>query len=199
MASRPFRAGSSFRACGLVSSTLAHWLSAATPVTRTPHRRCSRSWTNGKCCSLRLTYGHRVEPLHVRKAFAYITRGEELLVFHHRDVSLEVAGIQVPAGTIRDGEAAADAALREAIEETGLDEVSLVGYLGSADYDVRPGRNEIHERHFFHLRAPAECPDTWDWDEPHDGNELPTTFCFWWTPMRNAHALAAGMGALVAW
>ena len=38
----------------------------------------------------------------VEKAFAYITRDDELLVFRH--VDSPEAGIQVPAGTIEPGE-----------------------------------------------------------------------------------------------
>ncbi|MCA1720398.1 MAG: NUDIX domain-containing protein [Actinobacteria bacterium] len=87
-----------------------------------------------------------MQPPRVRKAFAYITRGDCLLVFHHRDVPLEEAGVQVPAGTVRDDEPLAAAALREAVEETGLEDLTFVRYLGTSDYDVRPGRNEVHER-----------------------------------------------------
>lgn len=86
-----------------------------------------------------------------------------------------MVGVQVPAGTVQDGEALGAAAIREAGEETGLDGLTLVRYLGTADYDVRPGRNEVH-----------------------DGLEPPTAFCFWWMPLTQAHVLAAGMGALVA-
>lgn len=139
----------------------------------------------------------KVPPRRVRKVFAYITRADQLLVFNHRDEPLAVVGVQVPAGTVRDGEPLADAAMREAVEETGLEGLTLVRYLGTADYDVRPGRNEVHERHFFHLRASDTTPDEWLWHEMHDGLQPPTAFCFWWTPLMKAHVLAAAMGALV--
>ena len=47
----------------------------------------------------------------VGKAFAYVTRGTDLLVFSH--VGMPEAGIQVPAVTIDPGETPADAVLRE--------------------------------------------------------------------------------------
>lgn len=56
-----------------------------------------------------------------RKAIAYITQGDRLLVF--RQPQYPEAGIQVPGGTIEDGESADEAALREAREETGLAEL----------------------------------------------------------------------------
>ncbi len=38
----------------------------------------------------------------LKKVFAYITRGDKLLVFRHAD--FPEAGIQVPAGTAKEGE-----------------------------------------------------------------------------------------------
>src|SRR5215207_5415661 len=53
----------------------------------------------------------------VDKAFAYITSRRGLLVFTHAD--FPDAGVQVPAGTIRQGERPDLAAVREVFEETG--------------------------------------------------------------------------------
>lgn len=72
-------------------------------------------------------------PLRVRKAVAYIVRGDRLRVFRHRDVDVAVSGIQVPAGTIRESEDPAEAALRGAAEETGLIAAS----------DSRPGKGGL--------------------------------------------------------
>ena len=84
-----------------------------------------------------------------RKAFAYITSGStsghRLLVFSH-PLSPE-AGIQVPAGTMDDGETPEEAVLREAGEETGLPDLKIVRMLGRQMFDARPfGRNELHDR-----------------------------------------------------
>lgn len=43
------------------------------------------------------------------------------------------AGIQIPAGTVEEGERPLDAALRETAEETGLTEVKLLAELGARD------------------------------------------------------------------
>lgn len=133
----------------------------------------------------------------VRKAVAYVVRDGRLLVFRHRDVDLAVAGVQVPAGTIRDGEDPADAAVREAVEETGQAGLRLVASLGVQDYDVRPGRHEVHERHFFELTTSAPVQDEWLWLERHDGVGEPTAFICFWIPLEHAHVLAAGFGALI--
>lgn len=88
----------------------------------------------------------------IRKAFAYVTHGERLLLLAHPDAP--EAGIQVPAGTVRDGELPEDAALREAREETGLTGLTLVRFLGEHVRDMRDySLDEIHHRFFFHLRC----------------------------------------------
>ena len=137
------------------------------------------------------------QPLRVRKVLAYVVRGSELLVFRHRDHPIERTGLQVPAGTVRPDEPLDDAVLREALEETGLEGLRLVSYLGGTEYDVRPARPEVHERHVFHLAPPDDVPCTWTWHELHDGLKPPTAFEFLWLPLAHAHVLAAGMGALL--
>jgi 8-oxo-dGTP pyrophosphatase MutT (NUDIX family) len=68
------------------------------------------------------------------KVVAYITQGDKLLVFSHPHHP--GAGIQVPAGTIKAGEAPEEAVLREAYEETGLDKLKLRAFLGMREYDL---------------------------------------------------------------
>jgi 8-oxo-dGTP pyrophosphatase MutT (NUDIX family) len=140
---------------------------------------------------------HR-DGVRVPKVVAYVTRGDALLVFRHRDLPLVEVGLQVPAGTIEHGEPPQEAAAREVEEETGLTGLLLAAYLGAADYDVRPGRPEVHERHFFHFIAPPETPDEWTWHEEHDGLQEPTTFSYFWLPLRNGHVLSAGFGVRLA-
>lgn len=124
-------------------------------------------------------------PVRKRKAFAYITSGSasghRLLVFSH-PLSPE-AGIQVPAGTMEDGETPEEAVLREAGEETGLSDLAIVRLLGRHTFDARPfGRDELHDRWFFHLACEAPTPDRWmhNEDDPFDapGESIPFEL-FW--------------------
>lgn len=131
-----------------------------------------------------------------RKVVGYVVHSGSLLVFTHDDVPLEVAGVQVPAGTIEPGEAPEDAVVREVLEETGL-EARIVRDLGAELFDLWPAKPELHERHFFQLALVDEAvPSRWSAGEmdPSDGG-APQRWTCWWTPLRNAHVLCAGFGA----
>ena len=115
------------------------------------------------------------------KVFAYITHGERLLVFTHPHAP--EAGIQVPAGTLRDDESPEAGVMREAVEETGLAGLRLVRYLGEQYLDRSPmGRDEIHHRRFYHLRCEGDPPETWTHyeNDPSDGSGGPHLFAFFW-------------------
>lgn len=75
----------------------------------------------------------------LEKVTVFVTRagmhGTELLLFEH-----PYAGVQIPAGTVEDGEALHAAALREAAEETGLTDLQLVADLGAAWEPVPAGK-----------------------------------------------------------
>ncbi|HVC34564.1 MAG TPA: NUDIX domain-containing protein [Chloroflexota bacterium] len=119
-------------------------------------------------------------PLLKRKAFAYITRGERLLLFTHPNAP--EAGIQVPAGTLEDGEEPEAGVLREAIEETGLTSLGVVSFLGEERRDMSDvGKDEIHHRYFFHLRCLDEPPDRWRHGETQPADRgSPIPFDFFW-------------------
>ena len=70
----------------------------------------------------------------VKKVVAYNTRGDELLVFTHRE--FPEAGVQVPAGTVEEGETLDAAVLREVHEETGLPPTAVrkMAYLGRREF-----------------------------------------------------------------
>lgn len=128
------------------------------------------------------------------KAIAYVTHASRLLVFEHAD--FPEAGIQVPAGTVEDGEDPTTAVLREAFEETGLSGLTLNAFLGSDRVDMRRhGRDEIHERHFFHLRAPVDVPLRWRHLEmdASDGSG-PLRFDFYWVALTVVPPLAGDQG-----
>jgi 8-oxo-dGTP diphosphatase len=134
-----------------------------------------------------------------RKAFAYITHKYRLLVFSQPFAP--EAGIQVPAGTKRDGEAPADAVMREAWEETGLADLTLVRYLGDVRQDMRDvGLDDIHHRHFFRLRCGSAPPEVWRHTEsdPSDGTPDPIVFEFSWAPLPDGvPELIADHGAMI--
>jgi 8-oxo-dGTP pyrophosphatase MutT (NUDIX family) len=79
-----------------------------------------------------------------RKVTAFITRGRgagaQLLVFRHG-----ASGVQVPAGTVEEGESFQDAALREAGEETGLTGPFVVNRLGRRTYELGEARGVLRQ------------------------------------------------------
>ncbi len=87
--------------------------------------------------------------------------------------------------------------MREALEETGIEGLTLVSALGMQDDDRRPDREQVHERHVFHLAAPEGLPDTWVWFEEHDGGHEREAFSYSRIPVSHGHVLAAGLGALL--
>jgi 8-oxo-dGTP pyrophosphatase MutT (NUDIX family) len=105
-----------------------------------------------------------VETARVEKVLCYVVRNGQLLVFRHRDYP--EAGLQVPAGTLREGEDPALGAIRETEEETGYAGFRIVRPLAIYDYDFRDHfrgveRHEIHARHVFLLDPPADLPNRW--------------------------------------
>ncbi len=129
----------------------------------------------------------------VNKAIAYIIKDKRLLVFTHRDAP--EAGVQIPAGTIKEGERARKAVLREAYEETGLDCLRIERYLGCRFYNMSPYRPEIHRRYFYLLECTAKTRAKWTHFETHDGLSEPTAFCFYWVNL--SLDLIAGQGDLL--
>jgi 8-oxo-dGTP diphosphatase len=96
-----------------------------------------------------------------QRVVCYITRGRrELLVFEHEDPALQ-AGVQVVAGGIDQGETPAEAAIREALEEAGLNLENPV-FLGSIDKHWPEAKNPNQHWHFYWLETPTETPDSWD-------------------------------------
>ena len=85
----------------------------------------------------------------LNKVYAYITRHNQLVVFRHIDFPEE--GVQVPGGTLDDGELPHVAVMREASEETGLEGLRLASYLGEFKWrSSKAGHKEFNLRHFYH-------------------------------------------------
>ena len=80
----------------------------------------------------------------VQKVTAFIVRErsgvKELLVFKH-----PTAGIQIPAGTVEEGEALETAVKREVYEETGLQFVEIENYLGCFENELEDNQRIIAE------------------------------------------------------
>lgn len=115
------------------------------------------------------------------KVFAYITHRDRLLLLSHPHAP--EAGIQVPAGTIKEGENPEEAVMREAFEETGLSELKLVSFLGECQRDMSDfDRDEIHHRYFYHLRCEADPPERWQQyeNDPSEGGTEPILFELFW-------------------
>lgn len=130
----------------------------------------------------------------VQKAVAYVIHCGRLLVFTHDDVPSEVTGVQVPAGTVEPGEAPAEPAVRE-VEETGL-RTRVVRELGTEFCDVRPAKDERHERHFFQLVPVGDSvPERWQAGEEHPSEGQAQRWTCWWAPLKHGHVLCAGFGA----
>ena len=80
----------------------------------------------------------------IQKVTAFIIRErngvKELLVFKH-----PTAGIQIPAGTVEEGEEIETAVKREVYEETGLQFVEIENYLGCFENELEESERIIAE------------------------------------------------------
>jgi 8-oxo-dGTP pyrophosphatase MutT (NUDIX family) len=133
----------------------------------------------------------------MHKVFAYITDGNRLLVFSHPYAP--EAGIQVPAGTVHDAESPDRAAMREAAEETGLQGLALLRFLGEIDF-AWPERDAVLRRRFYHLTCTVEPPARWRHLEkdPGDGSLGPIMFEFFWVSLPDGvPPLAPGHDAML--
>ena len=116
------------------------------------------------------------------RAYGYITNQNRLLLFTHPE-SPE-AGIQVPAGGVRDGEDKSRAALREATEETGLKNLKMVGFLGHDVRDMRDfGIEEWQYRWFYHIECDGTPPEQWIHGEYDAAGKLLIPFAFFWASL----------------
>ncbi len=133
----------------------------------------------------------------IEKVVAYVTKGSSLLVFAHAD--FPEVGIQVPSGTVKDGETPIQAAFREVFEETGLKNVEYVSYLGDEIFDASAlGKDEIHHRHYFHLSC-DDAAQSWTHSEndPSSGIEKSILFNLYWESFENVPSLSGGLGKML--
>ena len=124
------------------------------------------------------------------RAYAYITYQNKLLLFTQPQAP--DSGIQVPAGTIKDGEKPEIAVLREATEETGLEDLELVTFLDQDTRDMNDcGTDELQYRWFYHIRCNKKPPVTWTHGEFSETGELLIPFDFFWSDIDNLPKLVA--------
>ena len=134
------------------------------------------------------------------KVTAYITCAGKLLVFKH--VHYPQAGIQVPGGTTEPNEDLERAVIREAEEESGLEGLEVVSYLGDIEFTFEPpGEYAVRiQRHFFHLAWPGPIvEESWQhWElSPSAGDEEKFLFELYWVPLDALPALSGNLGNMV--
>ena len=148
------------------------------------------------CRPVRLAFAQRMpRRKHVAKALSYITHERRLLVFRQPDFPYQ--GIQVPGGSVEVGEELEAAALREAREETGLAELVVQSYLGTAAYELQVDVGDPHLRHFFHLAYSGPVRERWEHLETKPSTAAPAVrFELWWEPLSSVQ-LAWDMDAFL--
>ncbi|MEH2049242.1 NUDIX hydrolase [Nostoc sp.] len=129
-----------------------------------------------------------------KKAIAYITKNDELMVFTHTD--FPEAGVQVPAGTVEENEEPSEAVLREIYEESGVKGVRILELLGIYQYNMAPDRDEIQERYVYHLELTQSTPSTWQhWEIHSSTSKNSIAFDFYWIKLDGSDlGLAGGQG-----
>lgn len=127
----------------------------------------------------------------LEKAFGYITRQYEerlqVLVFEQNTVG---AGIQIPKGTVEEGETPLEAVMREMVEETGLTNLIVQGLIAQ-DY-AEHYSGALQKRYFYHLTS-DEPRQQWQ-HNPTGLNESNLQFTLYWMDEEHAVKLASGHG-----
>jgi len=116
----------------------------------------------------------------VEKVFGYILREDrrkkQLLAFEHKD--FPDVPLQVPGGTLKEGEDPIEGLKREVREESGLTDLIDIKMLGEADVISAVDGNEFHAYYFrcdVHVNL-----DTWDHVVKGDGQDQGLTFSYRW-------------------
>ena len=131
-----------------------------------------------------------------QKVQCYITREHagslQALVFEHIDYP--EAGVQVPAGSIEPGETPEEAALREAWEESGIQDLHVQRYIGKFHW-WHADRREDHERHVFQLTTSQTLPERWEHTVSAGVEDKGIRFtCYWLDCAVAVQALSGNQG-----
>jgi 8-oxo-dGTP pyrophosphatase MutT (NUDIX family) len=132
-----------------------------------------------------------------QRAYLYLTRRRagrlEVAVFRHPEYETMKLGIQVPGGTIEAHETPETGALREALEESGLQDFSSVRVLGT---DIWYGAHDAQtrRRYFFQLVVPTDMPDIWKHTVTDGELDKGMVFDYHWLGCDEAKAILSHMG-----
>ena len=100
-----------------------------------------------------------------RRVYLYIIKCHYILVLRH--VDFPNLGLQIPGGTVEKNETPADAAAREALEETGLEQLGTPEFLGVTVLESQRSDENLLEAWFYRLTASGKLPDIWLHTEVH--------------------------------
>jgi 8-oxo-dGTP pyrophosphatase MutT (NUDIX family) len=130
------------------------------------------------------------------KATVYVKHQDKILAFRHS--KYPEVGLQVPSGTIEDGETPVEAAKRELFEESGID-LPLESFeaVSVLEHDMRPFKSEIHTRHFFQVEIEEKPAESWGHLETHSSSDYEEEeFVFEWVSASSnlSGALSVGLG-----
>lgn len=126
----------------------------------------------------------RIRRPRMHKVWAYITDGPRLLLLRHADQPLTLSGLQVPSGTLDEGEDPAAGVLREAAEETGRTDLEIIRALGESRLRWGYSDSDVSA---FHLRFTGEVPDRLEHGEFMNPDTF--RFTFFWLDVRDAQTL----------
>ena len=142
----------------------------------------------------------------IEKVYGFVLRecaaGLELFVFEH--AGQPEAGLQVPGGTVEDGEAPLAAVAREVAEESGL---RLEGWeaVATLEHEEVPGSATPGPQrwHCFAVTPDATLPDAWLHDPFGSASEHGLRFAYRWIALVDGEPLAgrqeAARRAVAAW
>ncbi|NMH68313.1 NUDIX domain-containing protein [Bacillus sp. RO3] len=114
-----------------------------------------------------------------KKAYGYVTRVRDkrtqVLVFRHKGIP--EAGIQIPKGTVNQGENTFNAVIREMKEETGIQRFEVEKLISVDYWETDDGA--VHNRYFYKIVC-HEMADEWEHNPTGGGEEKGLTFQFFW-------------------